>query len=86
MSLLTGLLSVIPSMNQITSTLVNSLHTIINIISTTTHSAQSVTKLSSITTVQSKTHLSNLKVKGKAMHLTISPLLRESFREQLQNE
>jgi len=73
-------------MDQITSTLVNSLHKIINIISTTTHPAQSVTKSSSTTTVQSTTHLNNLKVKGKAMHLTISPLLRENFREQLQNE
>ena len=86
--LLTGILSVIPSLEQITSILVNSLYKIINIISTSTCPVQTppTSKRCSITTVQPTPQLNTLKVKGKAMHLTISPLLRENFREQLQNE
>ena len=83
--LLTGILSVIPSLEHITSVLVNSLHKIINIISTSTSPVQTTTKSSS-TTVQPTAQLNTLKVKGKALHLTISPLLRANFKEQLQNE
>ena len=83
----------IPSLEQITNILVNSLHQIINIISTSTCPVQTTTSTtnttgykSSATTVQPAAQLNTLKVKGKAMHLTISPLLRANFREQLQNE
>ena len=82
-----------PSLEQITSILVNSLHNIINIISTSTCSVEtavsttnSIRKSPSPAVVQPTAQLNTLKVKGKAMHLTISPLLRENFREQLQNE
>ena len=81
----------IPSLEQITNVIVNSLHKIINIISTSTCPVQTTTATtigykSSTTTVQPAAHLDTLKVKGKAIHLTISPLLRANFREQLQNE
>ena len=79
----------IPSLEQITSVLVNSLYKIINIISTSTSPAQTTTAISyksSATTVQPTAQLNTLKVKGKAIHLTISPLLRANFKEQLQNE
>lgn len=80
-----------PSMQQITDTLVNSLHKIIDIISTSTcqlpsAASAAANSASPITPVQSNIHLNTLKVKGKAMHLTISPLLKENFRDQLQNE
>lgn len=83
--LLTGILSVMPSLEQIASVLVSSLHKIINIISTSTSPVQTTSK-SSAATVQPTAQLNTLKVKGKAIHLTISPLLRANFKEQLQNE
>lgn len=76
----------IPSLEQITGLLVNSLHKIIDIISTSSCPVESTNYKSSTTTLHSTTQLNTLKVHGKAMHLTISPLLRENFREQLQNE
>ena len=81
-----GILSVIPSLEQITNLLVNSLHKIIDIISTSTCPIQPPNRKSSTTTLHSSTQLNTLKVKGKTIHLTVSPLLRENFREQLQNE
>ena len=83
-----------PSLEQITNVLVNSLHKIVNIISTSTCSVETAASTSTTNSVhkspspavQPTAQLNTLKVKGKAMHLTISPLLRENFREQLQNE
>ena len=81
---ITGILSVVPPVDDMVNTLVTSLHNIINVISSTSTHVNKNTSTKPVHSTSST--LNTLKVKGQAVQLRISPLLRDNFRDLLQNE
>lgn len=74
----------VPPVDVMVNTLVSSLHNIINVISSTSTHVNKNTPTKPIHPNSST--LNNLKVKGQAVQLRVSPLLRDNFRDLLQNE